>query len=351
MSNASIKLDMIDALFNRGEWIKKVNNVEYRTRCPYCGDSQKNFNTGHLYIRIDPEDNFPMVFNCFKCNECGVINRDFLSMMDIHDMELRAGVKKLNKTSDKIKATNFLSGLKLIINNFTIPEGINQDKLDYIEERIGYYLSDKEIKDLKIVFSLKDFLKHNKINYVTFDRNLVKMLERDYVGFLSHGASFILFRDITDKNQFPWIKYPITYDSRDSKCFYTITGEVDPYTEEAITINISEGVMDIVSAYTNLGYNQPNTLNIAVTGKRYDTIINYLIDLGLVGNNIKINIFADNDEDYNDNPNNRPTDIKYFRRVFKNYKHIFGSIHVYYNKKSKDIGVPKEKIVLVKHKL
>ena len=36
---------MIDALYERGEWIKQVNNVEYRTRCPYCGDSKKSMNT------------------------------------------------------------------------------------------------------------------------------------------------------------------------------------------------------------------------------------------------------------------------------------------------------------------
>ena len=78
-----VKRDMIEALFNRGDYIRQVNDIEYRTRCPFCGDSQKNFNTGHLYIRINVEDNFPIVYNCFKCNESGIVGSEFLNVMDI----------------------------------------------------------------------------------------------------------------------------------------------------------------------------------------------------------------------------------------------------------------------------
>ena len=61
MTNTEIKESMIRALFNRGEYIKQVNDSEYRIRCPFCGDSMKNYNTGHMYIRINPCDNYPMV--------------------------------------------------------------------------------------------------------------------------------------------------------------------------------------------------------------------------------------------------------------------------------------------------
>ena len=54
MTVRDTKIQMIEALLNRGEWIQEVNSSEFRTRCPFCGDSQKNYNTGHLYIHINP---------------------------------------------------------------------------------------------------------------------------------------------------------------------------------------------------------------------------------------------------------------------------------------------------------
>ena len=50
MSNRDTKIRLINALLSRNVFIRKVNDVEYQTRCPYCGDTQKNFNDGHLYI-------------------------------------------------------------------------------------------------------------------------------------------------------------------------------------------------------------------------------------------------------------------------------------------------------------
>ena len=351
MTNKEIKLDMIDALYNRGEWIKKVNDVEYRTRCPYCGDSKKSMYTGHLYININPDDNYPMVWNCFRCNESGVVNKDFLSMMDINDLNLKSSITSLNKTSDKIKARDFYNGTKLIINDFTIPEIFTKDqKIKYVEDRLGVDLSLDDIKDLKIVVSLQDYLKENKIDYVTLSPNVCRMLENKYVGFVSYGSSYILFRDISDSEVYHWIKYPLTKESRESKCFYSISQSIDLFTDDIITINLAEGVLDILSCYSNLGYNDSNTLNIAVCGKRYDSIINYLIESGFIGNNIHVNIFADNDKDFNKKASN-PTTVEYFKKVFYKYKHLFGKVHVYYNLKYKDIGVPKDKIALRKIKL
>ena len=350
MSNKNTKLDMIDALFSRGEWIRQVNDVEYRTRCPYCGDSQKNFNTGHLYIKINPEDNFPMVWNCFKCNECGIVNKDFLTMMGIENVDLKSSITTLNKTSDKIKASRYYDGIKIIMNDYKIPSRINNKKLEYIENRIGTVFNSDMIRDTKIIFSLKDFLLENNIHEITTSSNIALKLEDHYVGFLSYGASYILFRDITDNEKYPWIKYPITKESEQSKCFYSIATTIDILTEEKITVNLAEGVMDILSAYTNLDYMYPNTMNIAVCGKRYDGIINYLIELGILGSNVSINIFADNDMMFNRN-NKQPTDYKYFKKVFRKYKHLFGDVNVYYNILYKDIGVARDKISLKKYKI
>ena len=96
LSIKETKNRLIDFLFSRSEYMRRVNEVEFQTRCPYCGDSYKDLNTGHFYIRIDPEDNFMIPCICFKCDYRGIINRETLSLMDCDDEELLNGIVRLN---------------------------------------------------------------------------------------------------------------------------------------------------------------------------------------------------------------------------------------------------------------
>jgi len=350
MTNTETKQDMIQALFNRGGYIKQVNDAEYRTRCPFCGDSQKNFNTGHLYIRINVDDNFPMVYNCFKCNEHGIINQEFLNIMDIDDINLKSSVTMLNKTSDKLKAHKFINGDKTIIFDYIRPEVKKCKKIEYIENRLGIILNEQDIERLKIITSLREFLILNEIKSITCDNRWAHKIEDHYVGFLTFGGSHILFRDITETEEYRWIKYPITQESKQCQAFYSMEAEIDLFSKDKIIINLSEGILDIASAYANLGYDEPNTMNIAVCGKHYVSILTKLANMGFVGDNIVLNIFADNDKDFN-NKNNQPTTIEYFRCILRKMKYLYGEVNVYYNTTSKDIGVPRQNISLKKYRL
>ena len=74
MTNKEIKQDIIEKLFQRpGIYTRKINDKQYRTRCPLCGDSKKNENTGHLYIKIDISENSPIEYHCFLCEEGGIL--------------------------------------------------------------------------------------------------------------------------------------------------------------------------------------------------------------------------------------------------------------------------------------
>lgn len=351
MSNKDIKLLVIEKLFERGEYIKQVNDDEYRTRCPFCGDSMKNLNTGHLYIKINPDDNFPMVYNCFKCNEHGIVNQEFLSLMDIDDMNLKSAVLALNNNADKFSSQKFLDNNKTIMFDYKRPPIVRGDKTKYIEDRLGISLSDNDLNDMKVITSLREFLILNHIKTVTLPEPLLWKLEKKYVGFLTYGASHILFRDITNTEDYRWIKYQITHESRQCRAFYSIASTIDIFTKDDITINLTEGIMDILSVYTNLEYNKENTLNIAVCGKHYISILEKLINMGFIGSNIHINIFADNDMQFNKSKNNKPTDLAYFQKIFYKMKHVFGDISIYYNQIDKDVGVPKDKILLKKYKI
>lgn len=348
MTNRETKLDIIQALANRGVYFRQVNDVEYRTRCPYCGDSQNNLNTGHLYIRINPDDNFNIVYHCFKCEEAGIMTADVLSALEIDDVDIKSGLYTLNKTAKKSDNKNILSGTQNVYFDYKLPDIIPGKKTEYIEKRLGIKFSINDFKKMKVITSLKDFLILNNIRNLMFDRSIANMIERDYVGFLSYGNSHILFRDITEKGKFSWIKYPITHESKKNRLFYVMAGEFNPLSTDKLQINLCEGILDTLSECYNLGYDDSNVMHISVSGKYYDRILLYLIDLGVVGSNVTVNIFADNDAQYN-HKNNNPTDIVYFRNLLKRYKHLYGDVNVFYNTLGKDIGVPRDKINLKRY--
>lgn len=348
MTNKEIKLALIEELFNTRSYIKQVNDSEYRTRCEFCGDSEKNPNTGHMYIKINPEDNFPMVYHCFKCESSGIVDSEFLSTMDLGDSNMKSSVAGLNKTSDKLRSHNFINGDTNIVFDYKLPEFKRGPKTKYVEDRLGRKISDDEFKQLKVITSFRDFLILNEIKELLLDTNSSMRLEDHYVGFLSFGASHILFRDITGKEKYRWIKYPITNESKQCRLFYSMESVIDIFTKEKIKINLAEGVLDIASCALNLENNHSNCLNIAVCGKHYTSILNRLMLMGLVGDNIELNIYADNDETFN-RGNNNPTTVKYFEKVLDKYRHLYGRVNIYYNILEKDIGVPKERISLRKN--
>ena len=189
MTNKQIKQDIIQALFNRPVYTKQVNNEEFRTRCPYCGDSQKNFNTGHMYIKINVEDNFPIVWNCFKCNEHGILTAETLALLEIDNVDLRSEVTSLNRTSDKVSAFRFLNNVKTIFFDYEIPKITRGKKTEYIEKRLGHSINDEDLRKMKIITSFREFLIHNKVKELLCDTAMAFRIEDHYVGFLSYGNS------------------------------------------------------------------------------------------------------------------------------------------------------------------
>lgn len=350
MSNFELKQQLVEKLQSKGDYFRKVNDVEYRTRCQFCGDSSKNLNTGHLYIRINFDDNFPMVYHCFKCGMSGIVNQDFLSTMDIDDLDMKSKLSMYNKHADNLEAYKFVNGDKTIIFDYTRPEIKDYRKIKYIEKRLGKSFTEEDIEQMKIITSLKDFLIQNDINYITCDKAWANAIEDHYIGFLTFGGSHIMFRDITETESYSWIKYPITQESNQCRAFYTLESEIDIFTEDKIIINMGEGILDILSVCYNLEQNNPNTLNIAVGGKGYCSILDKLLNMGFVGNNIILNIYADNDAVYNKKAK-QSTTINYFKSILRKYKHLYGEVNIFYNMIGKDVGVPKEQIVLKKQKI
>lgn len=341
-----VKERVIQALMDRPVFIRKaISSPEYRTRCPFCGDST-NENTGHLYLKIDTEDDYPILYNCFKCTESGFLTAEVLSLLDIDDEELKKDITEMNKLSGSYKNRMFFDSKSRYIDfNYRVPKVVKNKKTEYIENRLGTTLSEDDLYDMNVITSLREFLIYNKIREATMGIGMLNELEKNYVGFLSNGSSHILFRRIND-GDIRWMKYPITKYSNRNKIFYSIRSTIDVFTKDDVILNLAEGVFDIASVKYNLGYSSDNTINIAVTGKYYKTVILRMIELGIVGSNITINIFSDNDEKFG-----KPdfsTTLKGYRYTLHSIRNLFKEINVYYNTIGKDFGVPRRMISLRK---
>ena len=350
--NKETKENFIEALFSRPVYVRRVSDSEIQTRCPFCGDSRKKTNDGHLYFNVNLDNNLPIVYHCFLCEESGIVKPSTLTMLDIDDQRLKASIDTLNKTADKIDKKGIINDNKFLFFNYKVPEPTIGYKTEYIENRLGIKLPKEDMKQLKIITSLREFLILNEITEMPCNSNIANNIEKNYVGFLSYGSSHILFRDVTESQPLAWVKYPITRQSMQNRLFYSIESVINIFTDEEIVINLSEGIMDTLSAYYNLGYREnENCLNIAVSGRYYDRIILFLVSMGFVGSNVRINIFADNDESFNRKRQSYTTSLDFYKSVLSNYRNLFGSCYVYYNLSSKDIGVPRDKIHLASYKL
>ena len=84
--------------------------------------------------------------------------------------------------------------------------------------------------------------------------------------------------------------------------------------------------MDIIGVYNHINTNSKNTMNLAITGQNYNSMILHLINVGLVGGNVTINIFADNDGDINGMNN-----IDFYKDLFKEFRPLYEDITLNYN--------------------
>lgn len=344
-----VKEDFLDALYaNRNtNKIKKVHSNQFRMRCQFCGDSQKNLEERHLYVLCDLTNDLPLKYNCFKCGEFGYVNKDFLEKADITDKNLISRIYALNKKSEKYDKKNINANDDVYTFNFCVPNIKLSKKTEYINNRFGIKFNNDDYKKMKVITSLFEFLKINDIKTSSFTRDVLYKLEDHYVGFLTNGSSHILFRDITDTEEHSWVKYPIVPDSSKNRIFYTLESSIDILSTDELNINLSEGVFDTLGIAYQLIDNTYNSINIAVSGKYYNRVLTYLIGLGLYGSNVIVNIYSDNDNTFNKKKSN-DTSIDHYRTLLNNYKPLYGRINVIYNLKNKDYGIPKDGIILKK---
>lgn len=326
---------ILDMILNEIPDTRLVGDNRINMRCFLCGDSEKNPNKKRLYLKIDPHDpQEPILYNCFNCNEKGVMTVDMFKEMGITDSDALSFISRLNHhafNDDGSRANKYRNKKEI---QLEIPE-IKSDqntinKIKYLYSRIKYKFTKEDVDKLKIVFSIKDLLNKNEIKS---KNEYLNMIDRDYVGFLSVNNEYLILRDITNRNKMRYIKYNLFDMYSNTSAFYSVKASLDLLSTDRIDINIAEGPMDVLGIIYNIFNGEiHNQLFLASCNGAFTNPLMYAIKKGFVGDNIHINCWQDNDTLIN------------FKRLSKKFKVFTPNFKVYYNTISKDFGVPKDQI-------
>lgn len=306
-----VKQKILDKIQETVEVFNKVSDIQYAIRCPICGDSNKDSKATHLYLKCSHNPDEPILYKCFKCNSSGRVSKWFLDKIGVPSNEIGYEEGIFNKIS---------SGKKVCIDVLTGQPDMESDQVGYIEYRLGNGLQLQDFDRFKIVWNMNSIIPY--ITNIRVKNTLPS--NRDSVSFLSDDKSTLLTRFFSDEDP-RWRKTKLFQS--DNKSFYTIKTTLDLFTKDRITINIAEGIFDVLSVYKNFTDN-PNSIYIATLGLDYESGIHYAIKNGFVGSNIVVRVYVDSD-----------IDDKALRYKLKKYKWIFNSISVLKNIKSNDFGV------------
>ena len=307
---------------------------EILKRCHLCGDSRDS-TSAHMYIGC--KDGV-ILYNCFKCNASGVVDGRFLRDLGCYDPGIISICVEQNKKSSKSynKIGGFSSRIPLIPlsnNEFAIK------KLNYISNRMGCVFNSNDAAKFKIILNLKDFLYANNIKNYTRQPDIVDLLDKFFLGFLSIDNKYIVLRRLVPEGKLPksidrrYINYNIFGELDNGLKYYTIPNIINP--TEPVEIHIAEGCFDILSIYLHVAPIGSNAVFGAVCGKSYMSLVRFfIVNYGFT--NFDLHLYPDSDVSL-DKMSSIKEDIKIFgSRVF---------VHRNTSPGQKDYGVDMHNII------
>lgn len=311
---------IMDEIERKAILFKKISGVQYTIRCPFCGDSGKNLKDMHCYVKCDytnPDE--PIKYNCFLCNRGGRNVSKLLKALNANPDIITLAGSMINNRIEMIKSSD--------INVITDNPNMDSPQVKFINRRLGDGLTYEDFAKFRIIWDMNQIR-----SYITDVRKLNTLPNNtNRINFISDNKSMILSRSFEESDISQWRKVQLF---NNSKSFYIMQTTLDLFTSDTITINIAEGILDIISAYKNFNTGD-NSVYIASLGSNYMSALNYLIMKGFIGKNINVVIYIDHKIDK----------VSLFKEI-KRHKWMFNSIKVYENTKYKDIGVRIEKIKL-----
>lgn len=302
--NREIKEIIIAKLQELSVYHCNSDGTEHTVRCPYCGDS-KTPSHAHLGIFIDPNDDNGMVWHCFRCGVGGILTDEVLEdlgvfMDETSTRNLRAYNKKVQKLSNKrtiLRTERFVVPLS----NAT---PLTNTKLQYVNQRLGTEFDYVDAQQNKFILSFLEFMTVNEIPAIPSVKDWVyRVLEQEYVGFLSSNNNCITFRNINPNSHGKrYMKIILNPLNPDDATFYSVPTRLDLLYENDLHVHIAEGTFDILSIKYNL---RPNVtlpgehIFYASCGYSYTSILKHLIRNG-IATNLNVHIYADADKSDDD---------------------------------------------------
>lgn len=322
MNNIEVKKHLLEEIEQNVEIFKRVNDIQYRIRCPFCGDSQSNPRDTHMYLKCDLNNpNEPILYNCFRgnCGAKGFVNNEFMKRLGIDS-------KWIKETSHMVY-NKIPSYKEAKVELITGEVNMDSPQVKYVESRLGKGFIKEDYERMKIIWNWDGI-----IPYITSKSTLNTLPNnKESISFLSDDKSFILSRGFDE--DCGWRKIGIL-NKNGGMSTYNMKSVFSLFTKDMIYINIAEGIFDILSVYKNFNDGE-NSVFIAALGSDYIGALNYAIGKGLIGNNVVVKIYIDDNI----------SDDKLCHRLRK-YKYYFNKISVFRNIKYKDIGITLDKIEL-----
>lgn len=268
-------------------------------RCHICGDSRDQ-SSRHMYIGLKP--NGAIVYNCFKCNSSGMVDGKFFRDLGCFNVDM---INICNQNNSKVSPETNSNRSYFYKNRSPIltyrEDSGSLNKLAYINNRLGTNFNFDDLRSLKIVLNLYDYLNANGQPKLTRYKDIADQLDQYFLGFLSVDNAFLNMRRLVPKEQVSkyiherYVNYNVygLYDNRFR--YYIIPGDIDMM--RPLRINIAEGPFDIlgVKFNTEAGF-KTNSIFASIGGKSYINLVKFfLMEYGLI--NFELHVYVDNDVD------------------------------------------------------
>ncbi len=269
-------------------------------RCMECGDSNKSIKSKHMYIGM-PTENDTGWYYCHKCNCKGILTYRKLIDWNVYDPELGDQLHQHNINVGRY-SRYYTPEVGRIYNvrNTLIPSVYSyDDKIAYINNRLGTNLSINDMISLKIVLSLKNMLNENNITKYTRDPRIIDQLDRSFIGFLSLDNGFCTMRKydnlpVSENIDMRYVNYRMFKKEDTTERFYVVPARINLLQPKRIKIHVAEGVFDILSIYLNLRNREPG-IYATVSGSNYSSTISYFMLYKMIPN-LELHLYPDNDQ-------------------------------------------------------
>jgi hypothetical protein len=302
--------------------------------CPECGSPRPKF-----YIHMAP----PFFCHCFLCDYSGVLSPEIVEELGIRDPHINDIIAELNanqNNSIKKAYTPRMTRYKRTINEKI--NGYSKHNLDYFNKRFNSDISLEELNSkFRGICDVPKFLYDQGDSISDSAKHLAPLdgfsLEQS-IGFLSADGTYLICRNTAEndsKIRYRNIRLERSDDVSASKS-YQISGQLDIMTEQPKLV-MTEGIFDIIGIYLAKYKGTPeeeNTIFAAGCGKSYEELMRKYMKKGFL--DMDVAIYSDTD-----------VDIEFFKKMRATNPIVSKfPMTVYYNKLSKDVGVPKEQIDL-----